>query len=88
MAGEAPDVAEIAASVEGRRRRAMPQAMGPNVAGQPGGPAQPAHDPANRFPGKSNVRGRLGTVEAVEEGARFVAAGLDPLDQGGRGRIG
>src|SRR5271165_4837643 len=86
MAGESSDVAEIAASIEGRCCRAVSQAMGANVPGQPRGLAQPSHDPADRFPGESNVRGRLGTVEAMEERAGFVAAGLDPLDQGG-GRL-
>ena len=62
--------------------------MGANVPGQAGGLAQTANDPADRFPGKSNVRGRLGTVEAMKERARFVAAGLDPLDQGGGRLIG
>src|SRR5271166_4067093 len=88
MASEAPDVPEIAASVEGRCCRAMPQTMGANIPGQPRGLAQPADDPADRFPGESNVRGRLGTVEAMEERAGFVAAGLGPLDQGGGRLIG
>jgi hypothetical protein len=87
-ASEAPDVAEITASVEGRCCRAVSQAMGANVPGQAGGLAQTANDAADRFPGKSNVRGRLGTVEPMEERAGFVAASLDPSDQGGRGLIG
>ena len=88
MAGESPDVAEIAASIEGRCCRAVSQAMGANVPGQPRGLAQPSHDPADRLPGESNVRGRLGTIEAMEERAGFVAAGLGPLDQGGGRLIG
>src|SRR5271157_6179007 len=88
MASEASNVAKIAASIEGRCCRAVSQAMGANVPGQAGGLAQSANDPADRFPGKSNVRGWLGTVEAMEERARFVAAGLDPLDQGGGRLIG
>ena len=88
MAGEAPDVAEIPASVEGGRRRAVSQAMRADVPGQAGGLAQPEHDPADRFPGESNIRRRLGTVEAMEERAGFVASTLGPFDQGGGGRIG
>src|SRR5271157_1773776 len=88
MASEASNVAKIAASIEGRCCRAVSQAMGANVPGQAGGLAQSANDPADRFPGKSNVRGRLGTVEAMEERAGFVAAGLDPFDQGGGRLIG
>ena len=88
MASEAPNVAEIAASIEGRCCRAVSQAMGANVPGQAGGLAQSANDPADRFPGESNIRGRLGAVEAMEERAGFVAAGLDPLDQGGGRLIG
>src|SRR5271165_7692541 len=88
MASEAPDVAEIAASIESRCCRAVSQAMGANVPGQAGGLAQSANDPPDRFPGKSNVRGRLGTVEAMEERAGFVAAGLGPVDQGDGGWIG
>jgi hypothetical protein len=88
MAREAANVSEIAASIEGRCCRAMSQAMRANDPGQAGDLAQTANDPADRFPGESNVRSRLGTVKAMEERAGFVAAGLDPLDQGGRGLIG
>ena len=88
MASEAPDVAEIAASIEGRCCRAVSQAMGANVPGQAGVLAQPAHDPADRFPGKSDIRVKRAAVEAMEERAGFVAAGLGPLDQGDGGRIG
>jgi hypothetical protein len=88
MTSEAPNVPEIAASIEGRCCRAVSQAMGANIPGQAGGLAQTSNDSADRFPGKSNVRGRLGTVEAMEERAGFVAAGLDPLDQGGGRLIG
>ena len=88
MAGEAPDVAEIAASIECRCCRAVPQAMGANVSGQAGGLAQTANDPADRFPGESDVRVKRAAVEAMEERAGFVAAGLGPLDQGGGGLIG
>ncbi len=88
MAGESPDVAEIAASVEGRCCRAVAQAMRADVAGQAGGLAQTANDPADRFPGKSDVRVKRAAVEAMEERAGFVAASLGPLNQGGGGRIG
>ena len=56
MTGESPDVAEIAASIEGRCCRAVSQAMGANVPGQAGGLARPAHDPADRFSGESDIR--------------------------------
>jgi len=88
MASEAPDVAEIAASIEGRCCRAVSQAMGANVPGQAGGLAQSAHDPADRFSGESDIRVKRAAVEAMEERAGFGAAGLGPLDQGGGGRIG
>jgi hypothetical protein len=88
MAGESADVAEIAASIEGRRRRAVWQAMGANVPGQPRDLAQPSHDPADRFPGESDIRVKRAAVEAMEERAGFVAAGLGSLYQGGGGRIG
>jgi hypothetical protein len=88
MASEAPNVAEITASIEGRCCRAVAQAMWANISGQAGGLAQSANDPTDRFPGKSNFRGRLGTVEAMEERAGFVPAGLDPFDQGGGRLIG
>ena len=76
MASEAPDVAEIAASIEGRCCGRCRKPWGRTFPGQAGGLAQSAHDPADRFPGESDVRVKRAAVEAMEERAGFVAAGL------------
>ena len=90
MAGESPDVAEIAASIEGRCCRAVSQAMGANVPGQARGLAQPSHDPADRFPGESDVRGRLGGRRGDGRagrvrcrGPRSTRPGRRPFDRAG-----
>ena len=88
MAGEAPDVAEIAARIEGARRGRMPKSMGPDDPGQAGGLTQPADNPADRLSSESHAWVWLGSVEAVEERTLFVAPTFEPSDQGGRSRIG
>jgi hypothetical protein len=87
MAGEAPDVAEISAGIKGRRRRAVSQSVGPEDSRQTGRRAQPTDNPADCFSGESYARGWLGSVEAMEERALFVASSSEPTHQGGRGLI-